>query len=74
MQEVEAMLRKLRSCIATVVEANRAGASNVLDRFSWIKIMKSDSSVYILVSADGVLRGHSRLPDGVKLPQTDDMA
>ena len=49
----------------------RAPRAYVLDRFSWIKIMNSDTSVYVFVSADGAFRGLSRLPDGVNLPQTD---
>jgi hypothetical protein len=52
----------------------RAPRAHVLDRFSWIKIMNSDSSVYVFVSADGAFRGLSRLPDGVNLPQTDGIA
>jgi hypothetical protein len=52
----------------------RAPRAHVLDQFSWIKIMNSDSSVYVFVSADGAFRGLSRLPDGVNLPQTDGIA
>jgi hypothetical protein len=48
--------------------------AHVLDRFSWIKIMNSDSSVYVFVSADGAFCGLSRLPDGVNLPHTDGIA
>src|SRR5262249_21585335 len=48
--------------------------AKVLDRFSWIKIMNSDTSVYVFVSADGAFRGLSRSPDGVNLPQTDGIA
>jgi hypothetical protein len=47
-----------------------APRAQVLDRFSWIKIMNSDSSVYASVSADGAFRGLSRLRNGVNLPQT----
>jgi hypothetical protein len=49
-------------------------AQYVLDHFSWIKIMNSDSSVYVFVSANGAFRGLSRLPHGVNLPQTDGIA
>ena len=52
----------------------RAPRVHVLDHFFWTKIMNSDSSVYVFVSADGAFRGLSRLPDGVNLPQTDGIA
>src|SRR5262249_15864503 len=51
-----------------------APRAHALDRFSRIKIMNSDSSVYVFVSAGGAFRGLSRLPNGVNLPQTDGIA